>query len=169
MENSARYTIFNGGGTRQNGRSGELPPTIGNNPDDPYWLSRGKHAEGEGRCANEWMAYIAGEPQTDHPACVDPFLVQLFVTLNDMFGDEDRQRLRPLLARAIGTKDDGIDRPTISSERWTAKFGFGHTLTAPFSPSEVQQLLDHAEAMLPTVRVDLPVAVVERAREVCEV
>jgi hypothetical protein len=77
---------------------------------DDYWLGRGPHATpDEGRCAMEWVSYLAGEPHNDRPACVSPGLRSFCVALNDVLGNRERQRLRPYLTRTIGTVDDGLD------------------------------------------------------------
>jgi hypothetical protein len=76
-----------------------------------YMLAYGTHATpAEGRCAMEWVSYIAGEPHGDHPACVSPVLRAFCVALNDALEDGPRQRLRPYLTRTIGTADDGLDQ-----------------------------------------------------------
>ena len=75
-----------------------------------FTLSYGTHATpAEGRCAMEWVSYLAGEPHSDDPACVSPVLRAYCTTLNDSLEDAPRQRLRPYLARTIGTTDDGLD------------------------------------------------------------
>jgi hypothetical protein len=75
-----------------------------------YTLAYGTHATPEdGRCAMEWVSHLAGEPHSDEPACVSPVLRALCIALNDGLDDEPRQRLRPYLARTIGTADDGLD------------------------------------------------------------
>jgi hypothetical protein len=75
-----------------------------------YTLSYGTHATPEdGRCAMEWVSYLAGEPHSDEPACVGPVLRAFCIGLNDSFDDTSRQRLRPYLTRTIGTADDGLD------------------------------------------------------------
>ncbi|HUO69858.1 MAG TPA: hypothetical protein VMU39_03695 [Solirubrobacteraceae bacterium] len=75
-----------------------------------YRLSYGTHATPEdGRCAMEWVSYLAGEPHSDHPACVSPVVRAFCTTLNDSLEDGPRQRLRPYLARTIGTAGDGFD------------------------------------------------------------
>jgi hypothetical protein len=73
-----------------------------------YFVARGSHeSPEEGLCAMEWVALIAGEPHTDKPECVSPLLRQFVIHLNDELADRPRQKLRPYLARMIGTKDDG--------------------------------------------------------------
>jgi hypothetical protein len=75
-----------------------------------YWLAHGSHATPEdGRCAMEWVSYLAGEPHSDQPACVSPALRAFCVALNDGLEENARQRLRPYLARTIGTRHDGLD------------------------------------------------------------
>ena len=75
-----------------------------------YTLAYGTHATADdGRCAMEWVSHLAGEPHSDEPACVSPVLRALCIALNDGLGDVPRQRLRPYLARTIGTAGDGLD------------------------------------------------------------
>jgi hypothetical protein len=75
-----------------------------------YWLAHGPHATPEdGRCAMEWVSYLAGEPHSDQPTCVSPALRAFCVALNDGLERNTRQRLRPFLARTIGTMHDGLD------------------------------------------------------------
>jgi len=75
-----------------------------------YTLGWGTHASpDDGRCAMEWVSYLAGESHSDHPRCVSPVLRAFCTALNDSLEDEPRQRLRPYLARTIGTADDGLD------------------------------------------------------------
>jgi hypothetical protein len=75
-----------------------------------YTLSCGTHASPEeGRCAMEWVSYLAGEPHGDEPACVSPVLRAFCTSLNDGLEDIPRQRLRLYLPRMIGTSGDGLD------------------------------------------------------------
>ncbi len=75
-----------------------------------YQLSSGSHARPQdGRCAMEWVAYLAGEPHSDQPVCVSPLLRSFCIGVNDGLPDGQRQRLRPYLARTIGTAGDGLD------------------------------------------------------------
>jgi hypothetical protein len=77
---------------------------------NPYFLSKGQHASADaGRCAMEWVSYLAGEPHSDSPQCVSPVLTGFCIRFNDRLNDTDRQQLRPYLARTIGTRDDGRD------------------------------------------------------------
>jgi hypothetical protein len=75
-----------------------------------YKLDFGTHATpADGRCAMEWVSYLAGEPHSDEPACVSPVLRGFCIALNDGLEDRPRQRLRPYLTRTIGTVEDGED------------------------------------------------------------
>jgi hypothetical protein len=91
-----------------------------------YFLSHGSHTSAaDGRCAMEWVAYLAGEKHSDQPVCVSPVLRRYCIALNDRLGDEDRQKLRPYLARTIGTVGDGLDEQRIQMCR---EFLLHHTL-----------------------------------------
>jgi hypothetical protein len=78
---------------------------------DKYFLAKGSHdTPQDGLCAMEWAAYIAGESHTDQPECVSPILRSFCISVNDAWDDDMRQRLRPYLARCIGTAGDGMDQ-----------------------------------------------------------
>ena len=75
---------------------------------DSYRLSAGRHARPQqGRCAMEWVAHVAGEFHSDRPECVSLVVAAFARSFNDALDDETRQRLRPYLARTIGTAGDG--------------------------------------------------------------
>ena len=77
---------------------------------DQYQLAVGPHRRpGGARCAMEWVAHLAGEAHSDTPATVSPVLAAFARSRNDALDDSRRQRLRPYLARMIGTADDGLD------------------------------------------------------------
>jgi hypothetical protein len=77
---------------------------------DTMTLKRGAHDSVDaGVCAMELVAYIAGEPHTDHPACTSPVLAAFTRQWNDDLDDEGRQMLKPLLPRMVGTAGDGFD------------------------------------------------------------
>ena len=68
--------------------------------DHTYTLTYGSHASREdGMCLMEAVAYLAGEPHTDAPACACPVLTAFAVRLNDAMGtgpDGDALRARYL-------------------------------------------------------------------------
>jgi hypothetical protein len=75
-----------------------------------YELTVGPHRRpGAGRCAMEWIAHMTGEPHSDAPSTVSPVLAAFARSRNDALDDRTRQRLRPYLARMIGTAGDGLD------------------------------------------------------------
>jgi hypothetical protein len=109
---------------------------------EDYTLSCGTHATPEeGRCAMEWVSYLAGEPHSDSPSCVSPVLRALCISLNDGLPDGPRQRLRPYLTRTIGTAGDGLDE----QRAWLAM----DWLTRTFAPWWLRLVsLDDAAAWL---------------------
>lgn len=61
---------------------------------DQLVLARGAHGGfEEGVCAVEAAAWLAGEPHTDHPACVSPVIGAFMRSWNDSLGDDDRNHL----------------------------------------------------------------------------
>jgi hypothetical protein len=78
------------------------------------FLSKGEHnTRAEGVCAMEFVAYLAGEVHSDAPICSSPVLAAFGRGLNDCMPDEERQSLRPLLTRVIGTAGDGQDEQRV--------------------------------------------------------
>jgi hypothetical protein len=71
-------------------------------------LSRGRHADpGDGACAMELASALAGEPWSDHPACVHPVLAAIARAVNDGTGEAGRARLAALVPAMIGTGGSG--------------------------------------------------------------
>ena len=67
-------------------------------------LERGEHADGqEAYCVMEAVAYIAGEPHSDHPACASKVIAAFLRRWNDDLDEEGRQALKPLIVRLVGT------------------------------------------------------------------
>lgn len=87
-------------------------------------------------CVNEFTAYLADEPHSDSPECVDPYLTYFLMGLNDSLPDDLRQQLRPYAARTIGTAGDGHSemRPPGSPSRPSAKVG-GRSGHVPYTKS----------------------------------
>jgi hypothetical protein len=72
-----------------------------------FRLASGNHSSfDEGACLMEAVAYVAGEPHSDHPRCACPVLTRHGIRLNDRFSDEERQLLAPLIPRLVGTRAD---------------------------------------------------------------
>ena len=71
---------------------------------DVLWLEAGSHqSPEEGLCLMEAVAWVAGEPHSDDPACVCSLLRSFGQRLNDSLDDERRQALKPLIPDLIGT------------------------------------------------------------------
>jgi hypothetical protein len=80
-------------------------------------LDDGSHLSFEdGHCLMEAAAYFAGEPHTDRPQCVSPYLRSFGITLNDRVSDEQRQDLVRFVPLVVGTAGDGLD----DRRRWLA-------------------------------------------------
>lgn len=54
-------------------------------------------------CVMEAVAYVAGERWSDRPSCASPVLSAYARSLNDRLKHEDRQRLKPYVAKLVGT------------------------------------------------------------------
>lgn len=73
---------------------------------DTYELSYGSHDQpGDGMCAMEMVARLAGERHSDHPRCTCPVLTGFTIRLNDAMPDLWRRRLKVYLPFLIGTRD----------------------------------------------------------------
>jgi hypothetical protein len=106
--------------------------------EQPGLPSRGAHRNpGNGRCAMERVAHLAGEPHGDRPACVSPLITMYLIALNDTLDDHQRQRLRSYLRRCIGTAGDQRDcQPARRCLDWLARSATPAFLglIAPHSP-----------------------------------
>jgi hypothetical protein len=72
---------------------------------DALVLAKGSHASWEkGACVMEAVAYVAGEPFSDHPECASPVIGAFLRSWNDRLDDQTRQRLKPYIPRLVGTK-----------------------------------------------------------------
>jgi hypothetical protein len=68
-------------------------------------LKEGGHeSREEGVCLLEAVAWVAGEPHSDHPVCVCPVLAEFGRSWNDTLNEADRNRLlKPLIPLFVGT------------------------------------------------------------------
>src|SRR5574341_454911 len=65
---------------------------------DALTLMSGPHKEQQKLyCVMEAVAYIAGEPHSDSPACSCPALAAWLRRANDSMSNEDRQLLKPFI------------------------------------------------------------------------
>src|SRR4051812_4805048 len=72
---------------------------------DALELENGSHAAREkGVCLMEAVAWFANEPHSDRPKCACPVLTSFGISLNDRFSAEERQLLKPLIPKLVGTR-----------------------------------------------------------------
>jgi hypothetical protein len=78
-------------------------------------LKRGAHDSPDaGMCVMEAAAYVAGRPHSDSPPCVSPVIATFCRSWNDAMSDEDRQQLKPYIARILDTATGAADEETRS-------------------------------------------------------
>jgi len=91
---------------------------------DSLELASGRHADWEdGACVMEAVAYVAGEPWSDHPKCASPIITSLLIGWNDALPDDQRQILKPYIPKLVstrGTADDEEARAWILTD-WLAR------------------------------------------------
>lgn len=73
---------------------------------DQHPLQRGAHpTRGDGMCAMEMVAWLAGEPHSDEPTCSCPVLAAFVRACNDAMSDAARNTyLRPLVPRLVNSR-----------------------------------------------------------------
>jgi len=109
-------------------------------------------------CIMEAVAYIAGEPWSDTPACASPVVSAFLSTWNDALSDVDRDRLLPAevwVPRLVGSRGDAAaeERRAYLALDWLIR------VYTPAWLDLVPSLAEHAAALrtLPEV-VDLTTA-----------
>jgi hypothetical protein len=113
-------------------------------------------------CIMEAVAYVAGEPWSDSPACASPVVSAFLRSWNDALSDADRDRLLPAavwVPRLVGSRGD----PATEERRAYLALDWFIRVHAPAWLDLVTSLASHAEALraLPEV-VDLVSAVASR-------
>ena len=92
-------------------------------------------------CVMEAVAYVAGEPWSDHPSCACPVITAFLVNWNDSLPDADRTRLlAPLVPRLVGTKSS----PAIEDRRSYMALDWLIRVHTPAWLDLVPSLADHA-------------------------
>jgi hypothetical protein len=108
---------------------------------EPFQLAPGKHAtREEGLCAMEAVAWLAGLPHSDRPACTSEILAGYVRHLNDHMPDEERSRLVAFLPELIGTADPDLDHVLNAHLSWQA--------IHLFAPAALRALEYEEEALL---------------------
>src|SRR4051812_33719151 len=68
-------------------------------------LKGGAHSSLEqGACVMEAVAFVAGEPHSDTPSCASEAIGAFMRSWNDSLNDTDRQMLKPLIPKLVGSK-----------------------------------------------------------------
>lgn len=112
-------------------------------------LKIGAHKTREdGMCAMEAVAWLAGEPHSEFPACASQSVTAAMIELNDMIPDDNirNAQLKPLLSRIIGTRST----PDVEIRRGFIAADFAVRV---FAPSALESI--GWSAMAKTLR-DLP-------------
>ena len=81
---------------------------------DTVTFAHGSHQPTDGEmCVMEAVAYITGEPWSDHPQCVSPVIAAFLRNWNDNLLEPPRTSLlRPLMPLVIGTRTTEADEQT---------------------------------------------------------
>lgn len=108
-----------------------------------FTLDRGAHQPDGKYCLMEAVAWVAGEPWSDHPECVDPVLAAFGRAWNDGLPDADRTRLlAPFIPRLVGTRStpEVQDRRAFMAADWAVRV---------YTPAwlRLAKLDDHASAL----------------------
>ena len=100
-----------------------IPERLARLPD--ITLKSGNSAENEARmCVMEAVAYVAGEPWSDHPKCACPVITAFMVSWNDgLPSDAERNRLlAPLIPRLVGTRNKALEeRRSLMAADWLVR------------------------------------------------
>lgn len=109
-------------------------------------LESGSHEEFEkGMCIMEAVAYVAGEPWSDHPACACPVITAFMIAWNDgLPNDAERDRLlKPLVPQLIDTRSTAAvaERRSYMALDWLIR------VHAPKWLDLVPSLASHAKAL----------------------
>jgi hypothetical protein len=99
----------------------------------------------DGVCAMELVAWMAGEPHSDSPACTCPVLAAFVRSWNDGIADDDTRArlLRPFLPRLIGTRST----PQIEEQRAWLATDWLVRVCAPAFLALTPSLREHAEIL----------------------
>jgi hypothetical protein len=75
-------------------------------------LKSGAHSPNSTFCVMEAVAYVAGEPWSDHPECACPVISAFMRSWNDSLPtDADRDRLlKALVPRLVGTRNKAVEQ-----------------------------------------------------------
>jgi hypothetical protein len=112
---------------------------------DGIRLKTGKHKNRvNGMCAMEAAAWLAGEPHSDQPACVDPVIATVVRTWQDRLNDDQRELLvKPLVPLLVGTRST----PAAQHARAIACADWAIRHVVPTWLRLTPSLVEHADAL----------------------
>lgn len=87
-------------------------------------LKVGAHSPDSTFCVMEAVAFVAGEPWSDHPECACPVISAFLRSWNDALQtDTDRDRLlKPLIPKLIGTRNPKLEeRRALMAADWLVR------------------------------------------------
>ena len=106
-------------------------------------LKSGAHSNPEdGVCIMEAVAFVAGEPHSDHPMCASPSISEFLRRWNDRCNEEQRQELKQYIPRLVGSRAT----PEIEAKRAYLAADFAVRVAAPIA-LELGGYKDHAAAL----------------------
>jgi hypothetical protein len=108
-------------------------------------LQAGSHPANDGMCVMEAVAFVAGEPHSDHPVCASEVVGAFLRSWNDALpDDESRTRLlRPLVARLV----DSRGTPAMEQQRAMLAFDWLIRIYTPKWLDLVPSCAEDAEAL----------------------
>jgi hypothetical protein len=78
---------------------------------ESFELKSGGHSSREaGMCLMEAVAWFNNEPHSASPLCACPVLTSFGISLNDRMPDAERQKLKPLIPKLVGTRNPALAR-----------------------------------------------------------
>jgi len=108
-----------------------------------FTFTEGEHKDrAEGMCIMEAVAYVAGEPHSDMPACASPVLSKFMQGLNDKILNDDMRRdwLGPFVFRLAGTVAAEHEQ-----RRWIRICEFGYRFARSYKTPEPDPCQSGAE------------------------
>jgi hypothetical protein len=94
-------------------------------------------------CVMEAVAWVAGEPHSDHPQCASPAIAAIMRLWNDRLpSDEAREKLKPFVAKLVGSRST----EEVEARRWKMVETFSRTVALP-AALELAGLVKEAEAV----------------------
>jgi hypothetical protein len=106
-------------------------------------LHQGGHTPDSTFCVMEAVAFVSGEKWSDHPKCASVVIGAFLRAWNDGMNDQDRQMLKPLIPRLVGTRGTAAQelRRAWMAVDWLAR------VQAPAWLEMTPSLRGHADAL----------------------